>query len=135
MHIRIAYAFVGSLDFPQAKITAVLFELGDSVPVQSVLNGVCDQEDSACQMDSSRRSQDIVVTTTVSFKDVTPTPMVIVGTWPVVSVRLPRDFFYPFTASLSPGTSGSRRVELNSGLDLLFLYHVLIVSLYLIVKS
>lgn len=81
LHITIAYAFVGSIDFPQAKITGVLYELGDSVSYSQ-----------------NKVSKELGVSTTVTFKDLTSPPVLLVPKWPVLSIRLPKDFFYPFSS-------------------------------------
>jgi hypothetical protein len=80
LNITISYAFVGSVDFPQAKITGVLYELGESVSISK-----------------ERASKAFTITTTVTFRDTTAPPVMSVAKWPVISVRLPKDFFYPFS--------------------------------------
>ncbi|XP_021955735.2 tectonic-3-like [Folsomia candida] len=80
LHITVTYAFVGTVDFPQAKITGVLYEPGDSVSFPP--------EDMSKSFD---------VSTTVSFRDVTAAPVMRVAKWPVLSITLPKDFFYPFS--------------------------------------
>lgn len=88
VHITIAFAYVGPVDSPQAKISGVFFESEEPITL------LPPSEDNP-----SQPPQDLSVSTTVSFVDVTEQPTTLVATWPVLSIRLPDDFFYPFTAS------------------------------------
>lgn len=80
LHITITYAFVGSTDFPQAKITGVLYEPGESISILP-----------------RDLSKSFSVSTTVSFKDITAPAIMRIARWPVLSITLPKDFFYPFS--------------------------------------
>lgn len=97
VHITISYAHVGPVDSPQAKITGIFFQPEESIiiPEKSNEPGV----------------KHLPVTTTVTFLDVTGKPTTRVATFPVVSVQLPADFFYPFSSSSMGPSSGASRSD------------------------
>ena len=107
MKIKIAYAYVGSIRFPQAKIVGVLYEFGDAFSL--LKKPRCGKGDKECE----NYDHYISVTTNVIFLDVTKAPVPRVGQWPVVSIKLPHDFFYPFAT-----TSGSTLIGFGSNLIL-----------------
>ncbi|CAL8073821.1 unnamed protein product [Orchesella dallaii] len=106
VHVTIAYAFVGPVDAPQAKITGVFYEPEESFQLPPEDSSQCKSE--IC----IRKSRHLSVSTTVSFVDVSGKPTSRVATWPVVSIRLPEDFFYPFSSAPSPSGATTTRSDM-----------------------
>jgi tectonic-1/3 len=109
LKIKIAFAFVGPVNYPQAKIIGVLYEFGDSFNIPRKLH--CNKD-----KDCLAYNHKVTVSTTVVFLDATQSPTLRIGQWPVVSIKLPQDFFYPFSTT-SVGTSTCSRVSVLFVLD------------------
>ncbi len=90
LHVPVIYTRVGSVNFPQLKIAGVLYQYGEpmNIPKKS----------------QRGNSSLLTVSTTVSFVDITSSPATKVPQWPVISIKLPTDFFYPFSSSPSKAT-------------------------------
>lgn len=108
LHITVSYAYVGPVDAPQAKVTGVFYEAEQPVSIPDSTE--------------ETRIKDIAVSTTVSFLDVTGKATTRVATFPVVSVQLPSDFFYPFSSS-KPGPSSVGTINIGN------YYFILVLSL------
>lgn len=80
------YAKVGSIHFPQLNIMGILIEYGQSAILPAQAN---------------ESPSSIFLTTIAKFIDVTPPPATPLPKWPIISIRLPPDFFYPFSVATS----------------------------------
>ncbi|ODN02973.1 Tectonic-1 [Orchesella cincta] len=119
VHVTIAYALVGPVDAPQAKITGVFYEPEESFQLTP-------EDDSQCKSEvCTRKSRYLSVTTTVSFVDVSKKPTSRVATWPVVSIRLPEDFFYPFSSAPSPSGATMPRTDISKSFVYFNMYFIL----------
>lgn len=98
IHITVSFAYVGPVDAPQAKITGVFYEPEEPIMIPSLVDTTPENQ-----------IKNIPVTTTVSFLDVTGKPTTRVATFPVVSVQLPTDFFYPFSSTSTRPSSGTKK--------------------------
>ena len=89
LHIEIAFANIGSVANPQSKIVGVNYRFGRSTDVTFRCVGL-----GACK--SVQKTQNLDISTSVSFLDVTQPALSYYAEYPVIKVRLPYDFFYPF---------------------------------------
>ncbi len=87
--ILVAYANVGNIANPQPKIVYVGYTWGSLQSLRYQCN------DQLC----TTQSINVLVSTQVSFVDVSQPPNYIETNIVVPYVRLPQDFFYPFTSS------------------------------------
>jgi len=89
LHIPITFVRVGAVNFPQSKIVSVVHEYGQPINIpRKTLRG---------------NSTRFVVSSTVRFTDATISPITKIPQWPVISIKLPADFFYPFSSYHSNG--------------------------------
>jgi len=101
-HILVTYALTGPIDFPQAKIIGVLYKRGDPIKLPSFEENSCNNKAECGAQDFS-----IDVATTVTFMDKTSPPKSYYAQWPSISIRLPADFFYPFSVLVSSSDCAS----------------------------
>ena len=101
MHIEIAFAYVGSLANPQAKIIGVNFRFGLPMDISLTTTSV----------DGLIR---IELSTSVSFVDVTKPAMEYLKEYPVIEAKFPYDFFYPFLSPYTPSKATHSQTSLMS---------------------
>ncbi|KAI0210093.1 Tectonic-3 [Lamellibrachia satsuma] len=89
MLTQIVYADVGSLQHPQSKILGVLVTYQTAMVKFQCAGKYCQP--------GNTDTQDLEVASTVNFIDASSAPVSTSGERPTVPVRLPSDFFYPFT--------------------------------------
>lgn len=111
LHISIAYAYVGSVNNPQAKIVGASLKFGSSHDV--VLH--CFPVN--CNNINGNKTKQIEISSSVSFYDVSTPSHYHFAELPVYEVKLPYDFFYPFLSSKS-----SKYIENSVGDILLLLF-------------
>ena len=88
LHIKIAYANVGSHANPQSKIIGVSYNFGLPQDINFRCNGL--------QCRKAGAKQNLDVSTSVSFVDMTQPALAYFAEKPVLEAKLPHDFFYPF---------------------------------------
>ena len=120
LHIEVAYAFIGSTANPQAKILGVNYRFGRRQDVKFRCVGL-----GSCR--SVEKTQNIDVSTSVSFVDVTKPALRYYAEYPVLTIRLPYDFFYPF---VSLGGRRSHSSALFPSLCVISLMLLLLDALY-----
>ncbi|CAF4358472.1 unnamed protein product [Rotaria sp. Silwood2] len=102
LDIQIAYANIGSVTNPQPILGAVVFHY------QSVAKTY-----------TTTLTTPLLISQSVTFQDISNTPVTQGDQLPRPNVRLPGDFFYPFTLN------GARRLILFSSFFNLFIIFVL----------
>ncbi|RUS74193.1 hypothetical protein EGW08_018041 [Elysia chlorotica] len=90
-NIQIVYANIGALANPQAKILGVSYVYDAPQTILYQCTGAL------CQPGQASLSRTIEISTSVTFIDVSDPPVGVEGQYPTVPIRLPYDFFYPFT--------------------------------------
>ena len=104
LHIEVTHASVGSLANPQSKIVGVQYRFGRQTDVSFRCVGL-----GACK--SVHKVHNIDVTTSVSFVDVTRPALDYYAEYPVLKVRLPYDFFYPFVTKSPIAVSSATQTQ------------------------
>ncbi|XP_063242077.1 tectonic-1 [Bacillus rossius redtenbacheri] len=92
MQIDVLVSYVGNVLHPQAKVIGVLMKLGG--PKLVVFECVLPDCTNVSFSDHST-----MVTSSVMFTDITRHAIAYFAEPPVVNIRLPNDFFYPFVSS------------------------------------
>ena len=117
LHIKIAFAKVGSFANPQSKIMGVSYQFGNSQDVTYQCIGF-----GACKNPS--KTQRIEISSSVKFTDVTLPALDFYAEYPVIEARLPHDFFYPFlTSSKSSGTKEGKNKKQTFQLTIWCMLH------------
>ncbi|KAK3774799.1 hypothetical protein RRG08_034888 [Elysia crispata] len=94
-NIQILYANIGALANPQAKIIGVSYVYDAPQTIRYQCTGAL------CQPGQASLSRTVEVSTSVTFIDLSDPPVGVEGQYPTVPIRLPYDFFYPFTDAAS----------------------------------
>ena len=100
LHIEIYFANVGSSTNPQAKIIGVNYILAPPEDLAFKCTGF------KCRLPDS--TQNIEISTSVGFIDVTQPALDYYKEKPVLEAKLPHDFFYPFIRSYE--TSSAQKI-------------------------
>lgn len=103
LHIEIYYANVGSFANPQAKILGVNYIWALPEDIIFRCNGL------KCRL--ANASQQIEVSTSVGFVDLTQPALAYFKEKPVIEAKLPHDFFYPFVKDYKPAKSTAAKIR------------------------
>ena len=92
-HIEVAYALVGSLADPQAKIVGAKMDFGAPRDVRfRCLGSACD----GIKGKGDDPRMEVELSSSVSFVDLTRPALEKTAEFPVIEAKFPYDFFYPF---------------------------------------
>ncbi len=124
LHVDIAFAHVGAVANPQAKVVGMRLEFGQPQDIRFVCLGqACERKD---------EEQQLEIATSVAFVDVTRPAVERFAEFPVIEARFPYDFFYPFASSFDSDRVGAAAAGAAAivHLDRTLLIAVLFFTLY-----